>query len=320
MGSIEASSLIGLGAWPDTDSDSIEGGPGSSTAARADAAMPANATARAVKASRTVRGYAATCMRTAAILPVKRFPEAKKRLGESVPDSLRAELARAMVGDVLSALRECEAIEATIVVTCERAVAHAAGYIGAIVVEDMAEAGQSAAAALGLAKAMEEGFERALCVPGDCPTLDPAELEGLLAREPDQTGLRGSTPHARAGDTLKPTHTTSPQAEVAIVPDRHGNGTNGLLLAPPDAINPSFGPDSRARHERLAREGGVGWRIEQPTSLLLDIDTGDDLTVLRERLAGERAGAPRTREVLARAIPAGARTHSGDRGRSSEAA
>jgi 2-phospho-L-lactate guanylyltransferase len=212
-------------------------------------------------------------MRTAAILPVKRFPIAKQRLGESVEDSLRAELARAMVGDVLSALRDCPAIDATIVVTREPAVASAARYVGAMVVEDAAEEGQSAAAALGLARAIEDGFERALCVPGDCPTLDPTELTALLEQE---------------------------SVGVVIVPDRHGSGTNGLLLTPPDAIYPSFGPDSRARHERLADEADASRRIEQPVSLLLDIDTGEDLAVLRERLAGKAAGAPRTRAVLAR--------------------
>lgn len=213
-------------------------------------------------------------MRTVAILPVKRFPLAKQRLGESVADSLRADLVRAMVGDVLAALRECDAIDTTIVVTREPVVASAARYIGAIVVEDSAEESQSAAASLGLTRALEEGFERALCVPGDCPTLDPDELTELLA-----------------GETR----------EVAIVPDRHGSGTNGLLLAPPDALSPSFGPDSRARHERLAVQAGVAWRIERPASLLLDIDTGEDLAALRERLAGERVRAPRTRAVLSRA-------------------
>src|SRR5580693_5218755 len=119
-------------------------------------------------------------MRTAAILPVKRFPLAKQRLGESVADSLRADLARAMVGDVLMALHECPEIEVTIVVTRESQVATAARYRGAIVLEDSAEEGQSAAASLGLARAAREGFERALCVPGDCPTLDPRELTALL--------------------------------------------------------------------------------------------------------------------------------------------
>jgi 2-phospho-L-lactate guanylyltransferase len=212
-------------------------------------------------------------MRTAAILPVKRFPVAKQRLGESVAESLRADLARAMVGDVLSALRDCPAIDATIVVTCEPAVTRAAGYIGATVVDDVAEEGQSAAASLGLARALEDGFERALCVPGDCPTLDPAELTALLEQE---------------------------SAGVVIVPDRHGSGTNGLLLTPPNAISPSFGPDSRERHERLADAAGAGWGIQRPASLLLDIDTGEDLAVLRERLAGAMVRAPRTRTVLGR--------------------
>jgi 2-phospho-L-lactate/phosphoenolpyruvate guanylyltransferase len=212
-------------------------------------------------------------MRTAAILPVKRFPIAKQRLGASIAESLRAELARAMVGDVLCALRDCAAIEATIVVTRESTVASATRHVGAIVVEDTAEESQSAAVALGLAKALEDGFERALCVPGDCPTLDPAELAVLLEGE---------------------------SVDVVIVPDRHGSGTNGLLLTPPDAISPSFGPDSRKRHERLAEEVGASRRIEQPASLLLDIDTGEDLAVLRERLAGESTRAPRTRAVLGR--------------------
>jgi 2-phospho-L-lactate/phosphoenolpyruvate guanylyltransferase len=227
-----------------------------------------------------VSGIPLAHMRTAAILPVKRFPLAKQRLGESVAESLRANLARAMVGDVLSSLRECPAIDTTIVVTCEPSVAAAARYIDAVVVEDSAEQGQSAAAALGLAHALDAGFERALCVPGDCPTLDPDELVELLVAD---------TPR----ESVDP--------EVVIVPDRHGEGTNGLLLSPPNALSPSFGPDSRARHERLATASGVSWRIAQAASLLLDIDTGDDLAALRERLAGEHVRAPRTRAVLARA-------------------
>lgn len=43
-------------------------------------------------------------MRTAAILPVKRFALAKQRLGVTVAEPLRLELARAMLADVLLAL------------------------------------------------------------------------------------------------------------------------------------------------------------------------------------------------------------------------
>ncbi|MFI4993525.1 MAG: 2-phospho-L-lactate guanylyltransferase [Solirubrobacterales bacterium] len=210
-------------------------------------------------------------MRTAAILPVKHFAVAKQRLAESVSESLREDLARAMVCDVLDALRDTPAVEQTIVVTGEQSVAHHADQQGAIVLSDTANDGQSAAVMLGIERALALGIERVLCVPGDCPALDPGELAQLLGAVENQP-------------------------EVVIVPDRHGTGTNGLLLAPPDVISPSFGPGSYERHCALAAT--ASWRTARPASLLLDIDTGEDLTALRARLSGELVRAPRTRAVL----------------------
>ena len=127
-------------------------------------------------------------MRTAALLPVKRFAQAKQRLGASVADPLRLSLARAMVADVLLALSQAAAVQRTIVVTSEKAVALAAREQGAIVLDDQAEGGQSVAVTLGVQRAIGEGFERVLCVPGDCPALDPAELDGLLRAQPAGSG------------------------------------------------------------------------------------------------------------------------------------
>jgi 2-phospho-L-lactate guanylyltransferase len=217
-------------------------------------------------------------MRTAAILPVKRFADAKSRLGASVKDTLRERLARAMVTDVLSALARSAAIERTVVVTCEESLREAAQQHGALMIDDTEERGQSTAVELGIRRALADGAERVLCVPGDCPALDPAELDALLARDPCDE---------RAS------------AQVVIVPDRHGTGTNGLLLWPPEAISPSFGPGSCERHRALAQAAGAACRLERPTSLLLDIDTGADLAALRERLAGAGGGATSTRAVLA---------------------
>jgi 2-phospho-L-lactate/phosphoenolpyruvate guanylyltransferase len=212
--------------------------------------------------------------RTAAILPIKRFTFAKQRLGASVEDPLHAQLVRAMVGDVLRALAQTPGIELTIAVTSEPVAIGLARGLGALVVADEAEAGQSAAVELGVARALLEGFERVLCVPGECPALEPSELAELLARgAPGPPG-------------------------VVVIPDRHGTGTNGLLLQPPDAIAASFGPGSCERHLSLAHEAGVEARVERPASLLLDVDTGADLSALRERLAGEQRGAPGTRVLL----------------------
>jgi 2-phospho-L-lactate guanylyltransferase len=223
-------------------------------------------------------------MRTAAILPVKRFAEAKQRLGASMADPVRLELARAMVADVLVALAQTASIERTIVVTGESSLAAAAREQGALVLEDAPEAGQSAAVMIGVRRALADGLERVLCIPGDCPALDPVELERLLGAPRDDRDARGSTIRR--------------EGEVVIIPDRHGTGTNGLLLTPPDAIEPSFGPDSCERHRALALAAGAACRLERPPSLLLDIDTGADLLALRERLAGAGVSAPRTRAVL----------------------
>jgi 2-phospho-L-lactate/phosphoenolpyruvate guanylyltransferase len=214
-------------------------------------------------------------MRTAAVLPVKRFADAKQRLGASISDSLRGQLAYAMARDVLDALAESDAIAVTILVSSEPALARPARAHGALLVDDPGHGGQSAAALRGIERALAEGAERVLCVPGDCPALDPDELRTLLGRSPDPRS-----------------------AEVVIMPDRHGTGTNGLLLCPPTAIAPSFGPGSCQRHRALGLAAEASVRIEAVPSLLLDIDTGADLAVLGERLAGQQGRAARTRAVL----------------------
>jgi 2-phospho-L-lactate/phosphoenolpyruvate guanylyltransferase len=215
-------------------------------------------------------------MRTAAILPVKSFGRAKQRLAGAFPD--RPRLAAAMVGDVLAALRRVPGLDDVIVVTAEPAAAAAAVAAGAHVVHDPEEAGQSAAAARGISAAAARGAERVLLVPGDCPALDPGEVARLLER----------------------------RDSAVIVPDRHGTGTNALLLAPPDVFAPAFGPGSFARHAARARAAGATPQVCELPSLGLDVDTPGDLAALRAALAARPGGAPRTRALLADTAPAAA--------------
>jgi 2-phospho-L-lactate guanylyltransferase len=243
-------------------------------------------------------------MRTAAILPVKRFSAAKSRLGASgVAETLRERLARAMVADVLLALASSDAIERTIVVTREPSLAAVAEQHGALILEDRDDDGQSAAVALGVSRALHDGFARVLCIPGDCPALGPSELDALLAAADaravqDARGMADARGGAPARDVADARSNGLVQAEVVIVPDRHGTGTNGLLLTPPDAIEPAFGPGSCERHRALAHAAGARCLIERPASLLLDVDTGDDLAALADRLDTTSAAAARTRAVL----------------------
>jgi 2-phospho-L-lactate/phosphoenolpyruvate guanylyltransferase len=216
--------------------------------------------------------------RTIAVLPIKRFGSAKQRLDNGLSDGTRRALAEAMVTDVLIALRRAKYIDEVLVVSGETmAVALAAGYDAAAVIDDPDDIGHSAAARRGVQAAMERGATRVLLVPGDCPALDPAELDELLE---DAEGV--DTP------------------DVVVVPDRHGDGTNALLLTPPDAIQPAFGPGSRERHQRLAAEAGATCTAIAVPTLGLDVDTVDDLAALRTALEDVRGGASHTRGLLAR--------------------
>jgi 2-phospho-L-lactate/phosphoenolpyruvate guanylyltransferase len=218
-------------------------------------------------------------VRTAAILPVKSFGAAKQRLGSLLGSGSRHALAQAMFQDVLSALRKVEGIEQIVIVASEPSVEFAADE-QVVLIEDQLRDGQSAAASTGIRWAVEQGFERVLLVPGDTPLLSAAELDALLANAPEA---------------------------VVIVPDRHGTGTNGLLLQPPTAIEPSFGPDSLQRHTAAADAAGVAHRVERLPSLIFDVDTSDDLAVVAEAIEGSRAIAPRTRGALRQLDRAGAR-------------
>jgi 2-phospho-L-lactate guanylyltransferase len=68
---------------------------------------------------------------------------------------------------------------------------------------------------------------------------------------------------------------------VALVSDRHGRGTNVLLVSPPDAIPFAFGPDSHAAHLAAAETlGAVVVEIGSP--LALDLDLPEDLILAEE--------------------------------------
>ena len=177
-----------------------------------------------------------------------------------------------MFSDVLVALRRTPAINEIIVVTGDNGAQRIAGGYGATVIGDF-DQGHNVAAHNGALQALKAGAERALMVPGDCPLLDPKQLEALIERP---VGERS----------------------VLIVPDRHGTGTNALLLTPPDVFEPAFGEGSRQRHVANAEAGGAVAEVVEVPSLALDVDTPEDLDEVRDTLASTHGGAARTRGML----------------------
>lgn len=206
-----------------------------------------------------------------AIVPVKAMDAAKSRLSSTLDPGDRQRLMLAMLADVLMNLRRCAAVSRVVVVTDDRDARHRAQAEGAEVVPDGGAASHSEAALRGIAAAAHP-HDRVFLAPGDCPLVTVEDLDALLG---------------------------VPQPSVVVVPDRHGTGTNALLLDPPDAIEPSFGAGSLQRHLDVASALGVTAEARVVPSLALDIDTPDDLATLRARFASLRGGAPATRGVLA---------------------
>src|SRR3954453_7850409 len=231
----------------------------------------------------TVRVAGRSPMRTLAIVPIKSFEVAKQRLSHSLASGGRRSLVQAMFSDVLGALRRVEGVERIAVVTADGAAGSVASGERVVVLHDNVSAGQSEATQIGIRYAIDEGFDRVLLVPGDTPLVQPPEIDDLLERcERDAIA-------------------------VAIVADRHGAGTNGLLIAPPGTFDPSFGPDSLERHLAQARDRDLAHRVESLASLEHDIDTPGDLAALWTVVEGSRRGAQRTRGALTQLDRSGAR-------------
>ena len=211
-------------------------------------------------------------MKATAVLPVKRFNAAKQRLAAGLGGEQRRNLAEAMVADVLEAIAAARTIERTILVSGDPIAQELAAGAGAEVVPDPEDAGHVEAALAGIARAQVEGAECVVLLPGDCPLLEPRDLDRLL--------------------------TAVPERYVGIVPDRHGSGTNALVLSPPDAIVPAFGEGSRERHVAAARAAGVPFEVEAPGSLGLDLDTPADVIALTRELESRPGRARRTAKAL----------------------
>ena len=218
-------------------------------------------------------------MKATAILPVKRFAQAKTRVVETIGPPGRAAVLRAMLADVLVALDEASEVERVILVTGEGRAEKVAmerakrSPTPLEVLRDPSDSGHSEAATLGIVRAKALGATCTALLPGDCPLLDPSELDAALG------GLGEGT--------------------VGVAQDHHGSGTNGLFLSPADAIGPSFGPGSCERHLDRARRAGYRAELVDLPSLALDLDTADDLETLRSLLDSDPKRAPLTAAALA---------------------
>lgn len=192
--------------------------------------------------------------RTWALVPIRGLESAKTRLGEDLDPEERLYLVTALLRRTLVATRDARRIAGTIVVTMDPDAAGIAQELRAIGLVERAP-GLNEAIAAARSVAVARGATAILVLPADLPSVTPAAIDDVLVA-------------AGSGAVWGPL--------VAIVPDRHGLGTNALLVSPPGAIEPAFGEDSRRTHARRAAAAGARF-LELEGPLALDLDTPADL-------------------------------------------
>jgi len=203
---------------------------------------------------------------TWALVPLRGLEDAKTRLGAELDPEERLELVVTMATRTLAATRDALGIAGTVLVTADPAAADLATRFGARTLVQRLP-GLNAALREARAVAVNLGATAILVLPIDLPAISPGVLENVLADAADL----GATDAASTGGVRD-------RPLVLAVPDRHGGGTNALLVSPPAAIEPAFGEGSFAAHRAAAAGAGAAFRRHEGP-LTLDVDTGADLLV-----------------------------------------
>ena len=204
-------------------------------------------------------------MRVVAVIPVGNLERAKSRLGGNLDAEERRDLVIGMLERTLAAVLATPSIAETLVVSPDEEVVEIAAAAGARGIRQ-----ESRGLNQGLDEAREvalnDGAGALLVLPGDLPDVSSQAIDEVLAV------LDTDTPPV-----------------VALVPDRHGRGTNALLLAPPNVIDFAFGGDSRAAHLHAA-DAVCSRVVELGGPLALDLDTPEDLLLVQSAAARVASG------------------------------
>ncbi len=188
-----------------------------------------------------------------AVVPVQRLETAKSRLASVLSPQERGDLVLTLFDNVMTALTGSDAVNGIVVVSPDPHVLEVARRWDAERVEQLGT-GLNAAIRLGRDQAVAIGAESILIVLADLPGVATADVDRMVELSRD--------------------------APVTFAPDRHGRGTNAMILRPPHAIEPSFGVDSLLKHRREAQRLGVSAHTFESTGTAFDVDTIDDLVDL----------------------------------------
>jgi 2-phospho-L-lactate guanylyltransferase len=191
-------------------------------------------------------------MKPWAILPVKEMAGAKQRLAPLLSLEERIALMQVMLRDLLAALSAAQGLAGIVLVTLDPWAEALAREHGARIITEGTREGHTGAVTSAAVLLQAEGVASILTLPGDIPAVKTAEIEALIA-------------------------TASTAPSFIIAPAHDEQGSNAILMSPPNAVKLRFGEDSYFPHLAAARAAGIVPHILHLPGIAMDIDHPADI-------------------------------------------
>ncbi|MDQ3853178.1 MAG: 2-phospho-L-lactate guanylyltransferase [Thermoproteota archaeon] len=199
-------------------------------------------------------------MKTFAIVPVKRFENAKTRLSSILEMDERIRLSLLMLEDTLQTLSVVHLLTQVITVSADKRVEEIAVKYGANFLLEEKERGVNSAVALANSYCMKKkAADATMVIPHDLPLLDSSDISKACELAQNESRC------------------------IVICPSLRYDGTNMLLRKPPSIIGTFYDADSYNMHIKAALQLGIPVKRLLSKAIMHDIDTPEDaLEVIKE--------------------------------------
>jgi 2-phospho-L-lactate guanylyltransferase len=203
-------------------------------------------------------------MKTFAIIPVKKFENAKMRLSPMLNVDERVRLSSLMLDDTLSVLAGVQPLQQLVVVSADRRAAEIAARHGAKFLHEEKESGVNSAVALADRYCAEQGAAATVVIPQDLPLLDGVDVVMACEMAESEDGC------------------------IVICPSLRYDGTNLLLRKPPSVMQTHYDNDSYKAHIKSAGMLGIPVKLFFSKKLMFDVDTPEDAKQLAKETVSSK--------------------------------
>lgn len=195
-------------------------------------------------------------LKTAAIIPIKTFAQAKTRL--KLEPLQKEGLCMLMLEEILHILTISPKIDEVVVVTREQKAMDACKRFGATEIFDESEQGVNSAVSMADSYLLENHFDASIVFPQDIPFIQTQDIDFMLRY-------------------------VMPPSFAIIVPSRRFDGTNALVRMPVDLMGTHYDEDSYKKHMNTAKECTPNASLVFVKRIMWDVDCNEDLEFLLQQ-------------------------------------